>query len=122
VLKVSKSSHKDALKKGQVKNKKDIKKVMMTGGTKMAKDVGSLIEKGRSELSKLTGLKASSTTGATKDEKGWHIRIEMLEKKSIPDQMDILALYEVLFDEDGNLLGFERKSMRKRMEAITESE
>jgi len=112
---VSKSSHKDALKKGQVKNKKDIKKVMMTGGTKMAKDVGSLIEKGRSELSKLTGLKASSTTGA-------NIRIEMLEKKSIPDQMDILALYEVLFDEDGNLLGFERKSMRKRMEAITESE
>ena len=119
---MSKSSHKAALKKGQVKNKKDIKKVNMTGGTKMAKDVGSLIEKGRSELSKLTGLKASSTTGATKDEKGWHIRIEMLEKKSIPDQMDILALYEVLFDEDGNLLGFERKSMRKRMEAVTESE
>ena len=88
----------------------------------MAKDVGSLIEKGRSELSKLTELEASSTTGATKDEKGWHICVEMVEKKSIPDQMDILALYEVLFDEDGNLLGFERKSMRKRMEAVTESE
>lgn len=119
---MSKSSHRAALKKGQVKNKKDIKKVNMTGGTKMAKDVGSLIEKGRSELSKLTGLKASSTTGAKKDEKGWHIFIEMVEKQSIPDQMDILALYEVLFDEDGNLLGFERKSMRKRMEAVTESE
>lgn|GEM_PF-715238 len=119
---MSKSSHGAALKKGKVKNKKDIKKVNMTGGTKMAKDVGSLIEKARVELSKLTGLKASSTTGATKDEKGWHIGIEMLEKISIPDQMDILALYEVLFDEDGNLLGFERKSMRKRMEAVTESE
>ena len=54
--------------------------------------------------------------GATKDEKGWHISIEMIEKYSIPDQMDILATYEALLDEEGNLLSFERKSMRKRME------
>ena len=119
---MSKSSHSVALKEGQVKNKGDIKKVNMTGGTKMAKDVRTLIEKAREELSKLTGLKASSTTAATKDEKGWHICVEMVEKQSIPDQMDILALYEVLFDEDGNLLSFERKSMRKRMETVTESE
>lgn len=82
----------------------------------MAKDVGSLIEKARKELSKLTGLTASSTIGAAKDEKGWHIVIEVLEKRSIPDQMDILALYEALLDEDGNLLSFERRAMRKRME------
>jgi len=82
----------------------------------MAKDVGTLIEKAREELSKLTRLKASSTVGVIKDEKGWHISVEMLEKKSIPDQMDILATYEALLDEEGNLLGFERKSMRKRME------
>jgi len=82
----------------------------------MAKEIGALIEQARKELSKLTGLKASSTVGATKDEKGWHISVEMLEKKSIPDQMDILATYEALLDDEGNLLGFERKSMRKRME------
>ncbi|MGB6371431.1 MAG: gas vesicle protein GvpO [Atribacterota bacterium] len=83
----------------------------------MAKELGILIEKARKDLSKLTGLTVSSTTGATKDEKGWHISIELVEKHSIPDQMDILALYEVLFDEEGNLLSFERKSMRKRMQA-----
>jgi len=82
----------------------------------MAKDVGTLIEKAREELSKLTRLKASSTVGVIKDEKGWHISVEMLEKKSIPDQMDILATYEALLDEEGNLLGFVRKSIRKRME------
>jgi len=82
----------------------------------MAKDVGSLIERAREELSRLTGLKASSTVGAHKDEKGWHISVEMVEKQSIPDQMDILALYKVLLDEEGNLLDFERKVMRKRME------
>ena len=83
----------------------------------MAKELGILIEKARKDLSKLTGLTVSSTTGATKDEKGWHISIELVEKHSIPDQMDILALYEVLFDEEGNFLSFERKSMRKRMQA-----
>jgi hypothetical protein len=82
----------------------------------MAKEIGALIEEAREQLSKLTGLKVSSTIGAFKDEKGWHISIEMLEKQSIPDQMDILAVYEALFDEEGNLLGFERKAMRKRME------
>ena len=84
----------------------------------MAKDVGTLIEKAREELSKLTRLKASSTVGVIKDEKGWHISVEMLEKKSIPDQMDILAIYEALLDDEGNLLGFERKSMRTRMETV----
>ncbi len=82
----------------------------------MAKDTRVLIEQARKELSELTGLKPSSTVGATKDEKGWHISIEMLEKESVPDQMDILATYEVLLDEDGKLLSFERKTMRKRME------
>jgi len=82
----------------------------------MARNMGAIIEHARKELSKLTGLKPSSTIGATKDEKGWHVSIEMVEKQSIPDQMDILAVYEVLLDEEGNLLSFERKAMRKRME------
>ncbi|OIN96247.1 hypothetical protein AUJ66_06785 [Candidatus Desantisbacteria bacterium CG1_02_38_46] len=87
----------------------------------MAKDIGTLIEQARKELGKVTGLKPSSTIGATKDEKGWHISIEMLEKTSIPDQMDILAIYEVLLDEGGNLLGFERKAMRRRMDTEVSS-
>ena len=87
----------------------------------MAKEVGALIEAARKELSRVTGLKASSTIGATKDAKGWHISVEMLEKESIPDQMDILATYEALLDEDGKLLSFERKSLRKRMETTIET-
>lgn len=84
----------------------------------MAKELGTVIEKARKELSKLTGLAASSTVGVSKDEKGWNISIEMVEKRSIPDQMDILALYEVLLDEEGNLLNFVRKSMRRRMDSM----
>ena len=45
---------------------------------KMAKELGTLIEKARKELSKLTGLATSSTVGVSKDERGWNIAIEMM--------------------------------------------
>lgn len=80
------------------------------------KNIGTLIEQARTELGKLTGLKVSSTVGATKDEKGWRIAVELLEKESIPNSMDVLALYEALLDEEGSLLSLERKGMRKRMD------
>ena len=86
----------------------------------MAKNLKDLIEQVRKELSRLIGLKVSSTVGAVKDEEGWHISVEMLEKESVPDQMDILSLYEALTDEEGNLLGFTRKGMRKRMDVKVE--
>ena len=89
--------------------------------SKMALTVPKLIEKARKEISELTGLELSSTVGALKDEKGWHITVELIEKHSTPDQMDILASYEAVMDDDGNLLGFERKGMRRRMDTeVTE--
>ena len=82
----------------------------------MANGIGTLIEKARKELAKLTGLELSSTVGTVKDDKGWHVTLELIEKHSTPDQMDILATYEALMDDNGNLLGFERKGMRRRMD------
>jgi len=82
----------------------------------MAKNIGNLIEQTRRELNKLTGLDLSTTKEVKKEDNGWIITIEMIEKHSIPDQMDILALYEVSIDEDGNVLSFDRTAMRKRMD------
>jgi transcription initiation factor IIE alpha subunit len=82
----------------------------------MAKNIGVIIEQTRRELNKLTGLDLSTTKGVKKEDNGWTITIEMIEKHSIPDQMDILALYEVSIDEDGNILSFDRTAMRKRMD------
>jgi hypothetical protein len=82
----------------------------------MAKKLDDLIEQVRKELNKLVGLKVSSTVGAAKDDEGWHISVEMLEKESVPDQMDILSIYEAITDEEGKILGFTRTGMRKRMD------
>lgn len=82
----------------------------------MANSIPELVEKAREELSKATGLELSTTLGAVKEEKGWKVSVEMVEKHSIPDQMDILAIYEAILDDAGNLIEFNRKGLRKRID------
>ena len=90
----------------------------------MAKSMNEVIEKAREELSKITGLELSTTIGAIKEEKGWKVNLEMVEKHSIPDQMDILAVYNVILDDNCNILEFKRERLRKRVdtEIIEEEE
>jgi hypothetical protein len=78
--------------------------------------VPKLIERAREQLAQTTGLRLSSTLGASKDDNGWHISVEMIEKKSIPDGMDILATYEARLSDEGELLEFGRKRLRKRID------
>ena len=86
----------------------------------MAKDMHQIIELAREELSRVTGLEISTTLATVKDERGWRISMEMIEKHSIPDQMDILATYDVVLDDDGKLIEFYRKGLRKRVDTETE--
>ena len=86
----------------------------------MAKQIHQLIEIAREELSKVTGLELSTTLGASKDERGWRVSMEMIEKHSIPDQMDILAVYDVILADDGKIVEFNRTSLRKRVDTVTE--
>jgi len=82
----------------------------------MAKSVQQIVEKAREGLSEVTGLELSTTIGVAKEEKGWKVTIEMVEKHSLPDQMDILAVYDVILDNDGNMIEFNRARLRKRVD------
>ena len=82
----------------------------------MALSMGEMIQKARSDLHSLTGLEVSSTLGAARDEDGWKVTMEVVEKHSIPDGMDILAIYETRLDDEGNMLEFKRVRMRKRVD------
>jgi len=88
----------------------------------MAKSIQELIKKAREELSKVTGLELSTTVAAAKEEKGWKVTLEMVEKHSIPDQMDILATYVVILDGEGNVIEFNRVGLRKRVDTETTEE
>jgi len=45
---------------------------------------------------------------APTDGGGWLIEVEVVEARRIPTTSDILALYEVLLDADGELLSYRR--------------
>jgi hypothetical protein len=86
----------------------------------MALPIPTLVERARRELSQVTSLKPSSTLGVSRGDGSWRVLVEMIEKKSLPDGMDVLATYEVLLDEDGNMLEFSRKKLRRRMDTDVE--
>ncbi len=78
--------------------------------------VKELAEQAKSQLVELTGLKPITITRTFKDEQGWHIGVDMLEMARIPPASDVLGDYEVVVDEDGNMLRFVRKRTRIRGE------
>ena len=82
----------------------------------MAKNMHQLVETAREEMSKITGLEFSTPLGTVKEEKGWRVSMELIERHAIPDQLDILATYDVILDNDAKLIEFNRRSMRKRVD------
>ena len=82
----------------------------------MALTCSQAIKKARTELHDMIGLEISSTIGAVPEEDGWKVSLEAVEKRSIPDSMDILAIYEVKINSDGEVAEFNRVKMRKRID------
>jgi len=82
----------------------------------MALKFAAAITKARSELAKIIGLDLGSTISAHPDGDGWLVTLEAIEKRSIPDSMDVLGIFEVNLDADGNISEFNRVRMRKRID------
>lgn len=76
--------------------------------------VSNIANQAKKQLSELTKLEPSTVSGMTKEGEEWIVTLEMVEKKSIPDSMDVLGVYEVRLNNDGELLNFNRISLRKR--------
>ena len=75
----------------------------------------------KEQLAKLTGLTPETVSALSKDEEGWHVTVDMIEMKYVPDTGDVLASYEALLDGRGNLLCYER-TRRYRRDQVTEEE
>ena len=78
--------------------------------------MAEIVQVARSELASLTGLELGSTLVANREGEGWRVCVEVVEKHSLPDGMDILAAYEVVLDDDCNVAGFKRTGLRKRID------
>lgn len=77
-------------------------------------------EQTKHQLAQVTGLQPVTVTGTFKDEVGWHVHVDMLEMRRVPDSTDVLGYYEVLLTDDGTLVNFKRKCSHLRCEAVEE--
>ncbi|VVS92304.1 gas vesicle protein GvpO [Desulfoluna spongiiphila] len=82
----------------------------------MAISFTDAIQKAREELNMLIGLEIESTVSAEPNADGWRVTLEAIEKKAIPDSLDILAVYETMLDDKGKVSEFKRVRMRKRID------
>lgn len=84
--------------------------------------IKEIIEKVKKELADLTGFSSPSGVGAKGKDGGWIVTIQIMEKKSIPEGMDVLGIYEVATDSEGAILGYERKEIRRRGDVMGKEE
>lgn len=82
------------------------------------------VETASAEIAQLTDLPLNTVAGVMRDEetRNYVVSLELIEKRSIPDGMDLLGLYEVTISPDGEMLGFERISVRKRGDTYSSEE
>ncbi|MDM7491170.1 gas vesicle protein GvpO [Rhodococcus sp. CSLK01-03] len=59
-------------------------------------------------LVELTSKEPQGATSVEPTDHGWTVEVEVLEDRRIPSSADMLALYEVEIDLDGNLLAYRR--------------
>ena len=85
-------------------------------------DIKALVEQAKKQMAEFTGLKPVTVTQVFKDSQGWHISLDMLEMCRIPNATDVLGDFEVLLDEAGNMLKFERKATRLRAEPMVKAQ
>jgi hypothetical protein len=71
-------------------------------------------ERAKQELSKLTGLRADTVSALSHEKDGWHVTVDLIELKRIPDSSDVLDSYETLLDDEGNLLTYKRTQRNSR--------
>jgi Gas vesicle synthesis protein GvpO len=60
------------------------------------------------DIAQLTGKKPLGATSVMPTDDGWAVEVEVVEDRRIPSSTDMLALYEVVLDLDGELLSYRR--------------
>jgi hypothetical protein len=76
----------------------------------------------KEQLAMVTGLEVGTASGMAKEDDGWHVNVDLLELKRIPNTTDVLATYEAVLDDEGNLLRHRRMHRFYRAQVTEDNE
>jgi hypothetical protein len=60
------------------------------------------------QLQMLTGRDVEGAAGLERADDGWRVLLEVIEVARVPRATDVLGVYEVTVDADGDLVGYDR--------------
>jgi hypothetical protein len=60
------------------------------------------------QVAQFTGRSPECVVSIDRADGGWQVGVEVVETRRIPDTQDVLAIYEVHVDGDGDLLSYRR--------------
>ncbi|MDP8969449.1 MAG: gas vesicle protein [Actinomycetota bacterium] len=69
------------------------------------------------QLAELTGRRIDGVSGFSRADDGWRVTVEVVEVSRVPAATDVLGCYEVVVDEDGDLIAYERTRRYVRAQA-----
>lgn len=84
------------------------------GGRLSARDA---VLRVRRDFPDLLGRPVESVLGVQRDEDQWHVMVQVVELARIPNSTDVLGAYEVTLDEEGELVGYQRRRRYNRSHA-----
>jgi gas vesicle protein GvpO len=71
-------------------------------------EAASVIGRALPQLEQLTGREPEGVLGLRRDGEGWLVTVEVVELPRVPSSTDVLATYDVVLDDDGDVREYRR--------------
>ena len=71
----------------------------------------TVVEQAREQLAELTGRRVEGVLGVGRrdgDDGGWEVVLEVLELERVPSTTDVMGMYAVVLDDDGDLVQYQQ--------------
>jgi len=83
-------------------------------------EVADVIDRARAQVADLFGKEVESVSGISRQNRSWSVTVEVVEVHRIPDSTDVLSSYEVVLDDDRNLVSVDRRGRYRRSQVEEE--
>lgn len=84
----------------------------------VSEDIRAVMAMAQQQIAEITGMTIERVVGLERNDQGWVLECEVVERDAIPTTMDVLGLYEFELDPTGAIRQFRRKSSRHRGDVI----
>jgi Gas vesicle synthesis protein GvpO len=83
-------------------------------------DAGEVVRQAQTELERIVGEKPERVIGFAHSDGHWSVTLEVVDMRRVPDSTDVLAIYELVFDDERNLVSLaqQRRYRRSQVEDL----